>query len=123
MKASCHLLPEVSKRDMSRFYFQPPLIRIPTDKHGGLPLLLLIILGHRILSTTATIQVTTSGRGNENDESFFIGKMGLSLTSSPEMPLHKGLEAREGYVRTLTQGSPMGHLWVTFLLSLKLLRI
>ena len=30
------------------------------------------------------------------------------------MPLHKGLEAREGYVRTLTQGSPMGHLWVTF---------
>ena len=28
---------------------------------------------------------------------------------------------RRGYVRTLTQGSPMGHLWVTFFIGYKAL--
>ena len=34
-----------------------------------------------------------------------FGKKGLSLTSSPETPMWKGIEAREGYAKALTQGS------------------
>ena len=43
-----------------------------------------------------------------------IGKKGLSLTSSSETPMWKGIEAREGCCGTLTQGSLMGHFFQAY---------
>ena len=57
-------------------------IVIRMGKHGVLPLHPLIILEHEVLSTTATTQVTTSGRGKDIKEGRFDATLSTFLLLS-----------------------------------------